>query len=349
MTRQSYLGIGMAAAAGAALGVGMIAGADKLLADAMGRAHRSAAEKVFPVQACGLPAIPVRDEDVRARMETASMQMAERVSAWLDSADAELVALPVDGGRVRLCGTIVYASRATRDWVVLAHEYRANRRSMEKFGEMYARHGFNVLNVDLRGHGDSEGDYITMGWDDGQDILDWVGYLVSRFGSDIRVVLHGQSMGAASVLHAAGASSRPQLVALVADSCGSKMKDALLKSLGQANVFPPVMLYAMLRAAALLRCGFDLSKDNPIDFAHGCTVPTLFIHGAADTLVPPAQSAELYSACPAAMKKLIVIPEAGHLGGVFVGPKHYEEELFDFLARVGVVQGGESEASNDWM
>ncbi len=348
MAKQSNWGIWIAAATGATSGIAVVAVANKLFDDVVGR-NSAAAGRVFPAQPCGLPSFPVKDALVRSRMETASVQMSKRVAAWMDESDIEQVTLPVDGNAIRLSGTIVYAARASRDWVVLAHEYRGNRRSMEKFGEMYARRGFNVLNVDLRGHGGSQGEYITMGWSDGQDLLDWVGYLVSRFGVDIRVVLHGQSMGAVAVLNAAGKNRCPQLVAVVSDSCCTHIRTALLKVMEQARILPPAVFYALLRATTLLRCGYDLSKDNPIDYVGTCTIPVLFFHGAADTLVVPGQSAELYSACASTAKKLIVIPEAGHAGSVFVDCASFEDELFDFMQRVGVVDTAAPQQRNEWM
>jgi alpha-beta hydrolase superfamily lysophospholipase len=335
MSRNSQWAIGLAAAAGAALGIAAGAGAN-LLANAMlNRRVTRSVKQVFTAQPCGLPAGDVADEALRSQMEATSLAMSQRVGEWLSSADVEQVDLPADSGELRLVGDIVYAQRASRQWVVLAHDYRDNRRSMEKFAEMYARHGFNVLNVDLRAHGESEGAMITMGWTDGQDIVDWVGYLVGRFGADIRIVLHGVSMGAAAVVNASSWTRYPQIVAVVADSCPARIRECVLSAMRRIVVAPPGPLFAAANLAFRVRGGFDLSKANPIDTVRRSTLPSLFIHGASDTLVEPSQAAELYSACGAASKKLYVVPGAIHAASAFVDPQAYEDTVFEFLGRVG--------------
>lgn len=336
MSRNSQWAIGLAVAAGAALGVAAGAGANLLANATLNRRVTRYVKQIFTAQPYGLPAGDVADEALRSRMEVTSLAMSQRVGAWLSSADVEQVDLPADSGELRLVGDIVYAQRASRQWAVLAHDYRDNRRSMEKFAEMYARHGFNVLNVDLRAHGESEGTMIAMGWIDGQDIIEWIGYLVGRFGADIRIVLHGVSMGAAAVVNASSWARYPQIAAVVADSCPARIRECVLGAMRRIITVPPEPLFAAANLAFRARGGFDLSEANPIDTVRQSTLPTLFIHGASDTLVEPSQAAELYSACGASAKKLHVVPGAVHAASVFVDPQAYEDTVFEFLGRVGI-------------
>ncbi len=338
MSGKTNLGIGIVAAIGAVTGAALVAGSSKMADEALNRNYTKVARKAFPSQPCGLPPYVVEDEALRSRMEATSIVVSERIREWLEATDVERVTVSADSGRLRLVGCVYYAARATRSWVILAHDYRSNRRSMEKYAEMYSQQGFNVLSVDLRAHGESEGTSIGMGWMDGQDILEWVGYLIGRFGADISIVLHGQSMGAAAMVNASAWSTYPQVVAIVADSCPSTIRQAVLNVMRNVLVLPAEPFYLCMRLGFMAHGGFDLNRANPIETTTMSKTPTLFIHGAADTVVPPSAGAELYDACAASCKRLHVIPEAGHIAGFFIDPQNYESTVFEFLQRIGVVE-----------
>ena len=101
------------------------------------------------------------------------------------------------------------------DWAVICHGYTANAKCMSPFGEKYAHMGYNVLLIDTRAHGKSGGRYVGFGWADRLDCLDWAAYLIQRLGKEARILLHGVSMGGATVLNAAGESPPPQVRAVV--------------------------------------------------------------------------------------------------------------------------------------
>lgn len=338
MSGKSNLSIGALAAVGALTGAAIVAEANKVADAALDRNVTKYTRKAFSPQPCGLPPGAIIDDALRTRMEATSIAVDDRVREWLAGAVSEQVAISADNGRLHLVGCIYYAARPTRSWAVLAHDYRSTRRSMERFAEMYSHHGFNVLNVDLRAHGESEGRTIGMGWADGQDIIEWVGYLVARFGADISIVLHGQCMGAAAMVNASAWSSFPQVVALVSDSCPARFRQSAIAVLRDASILPSTLLYQTMRAMFLVRGGFDLDKADPIASAAQSATPALFLHGAADSFVPVAVAAELYDACAAPVKRLRVVPEAAHMAAFLVDPQDFESTVFAFLHEVGAVE-----------
>lgn len=337
MDTGKKFGISVAASVGAIVGGGIAFSSSKLMDAAFDRNVTSFARRACVAQPCGLPPFPVEDPETRFRMETNSLEFEKRVQEWYHDANRERVSVLVENGAIRLSARIFHAERPSRMWVILAHSYRSSAREMEKIALMYANNGFNVLNADLRAHGESEGTLICGGWQDGQDVLEWVSYLTSRFGSDISIVLHGQSMGAAAVLNASGWAQFPQVVAVVADSAYATMRDVALRLMRRMFIPPAEPLYAALRLATLVRCDIDLSKCNPVDSVVSSRIPTLFIHGANDDIVPSVEAANLYYACGAESKRLHIVPGAGHLAPYFVDPLGYEDVVFGFFEKAGII------------
>ena len=74
------------------------------------------------------------------------------------------------------------------------------------------------LTPDLRACGDTDGNYLGMGWLDRKDILSWIDWIVAQ-DSDARIVIHGISMGAATTMMTAGEDTPDQVVAFIED-CG---------------------------------------------------------------------------------------------------------------------------------
>src|SRR5690625_5547217 len=102
---------------------------------------------------------------------------------------------------LQLKGYYLPAKESTNKTVVFAHGYLGRARDMGLFGEYYYENlGYNIFTADARGHGASEGDYIGFGWHDRLDYVDWIQMIIEKVGPQAEIVLHGLSMGAATVL-----------------------------------------------------------------------------------------------------------------------------------------------------
>src|SRR5690625_1964360 len=118
-----------------------------------------------------------------------------------------------------LHGYYLPAKEPTNKTVVFAHGYLGNALDMGLFGEYYHEElGYNIFTPNLRGHGESEGDYYGFGWHDRLDIKDWIELLIERNGEDTEIVLHDLSMGAATVLMSSAESLPTNVKAIIADS-----------------------------------------------------------------------------------------------------------------------------------
>ena len=185
--------------------------------------------------------------------------------------------------------------------------------------------GHNVLLIDQRAHGESEGRCLTFGVLERRDCLSWVNWLRERNGEAVRILLVGVSMGAATVLMAAGLPLSENVVGVVADSAYTSPKEIICKVIRDRRL-SPALVYPFVRLGARLFGRFDLEEGSAETALKAARVPVLFIHGEADRFVPCDMSRANYAAC-GSEKRLLTVTEAGHGLGCLVDGAAYREAL----------------------
>lgn len=230
---------------------------------------------------------------------------------------------------LKLCGKY-YACKPGAVTEIMFHGYRgsAERDLCGGVQRAFAL-GRNVLIVDQRTSGSSDGHVITFGIKESRDCLDWVDFAVRRFGPDVRIILTGISMGATTVLMAAGHELPKQVIGVLAD-CGFTSAKAIIHKVIRQLHLPPALLYPLVKLAARLWGGFDPEADSALAAMKRCTVPVIFIHGEADDFVPCSMSRENYETC-ITRKQLVTVPGAGHGLAYPVDPDRYLQVLGEFF------------------
>lgn len=254
---------------------------------------------------------------------------------WLPGIDVEPVVIPSADGRYGIAGFIYPSVVPSKRWVLLVHGYRGEHSEMEGYGSYYARRGFNVLAVDLRSHGQSEGYYLGMGGPERFDILLWVDYLIDRFGEGIELVLHGHSLGAATILMAAGEGLQSQVKAIISDCAFSSVWE-LFSEILVCRRIPPRPLLDAARLIMRVRSGYDIKQVNVAKRVAQNVTPTLYVHGGADIFIPPTMAVDLYSNTAARLRELRIVPGAGHAESFAIDPDAYFALIDDFLAQAGM-------------
>lgn len=196
------------------------------------------------------------------------------------------------------------------------------------------RLGRNVLIVEQRTSRESEGRIITFGVREHRDCLAWVDFAVKKFGEDVSIILTGISMGATTVLMAAGQPLPPQVKGVLAD-CGFTSAKEIIDKICRQIHLPPKLFYPLVRLGARLYGGFDPEQSDAPKALQTCTVPVIFIHGESDNFVPCYMSKQNYDACPSP-KALLTVPGAGHGLAYAVEPDNYLQALADFFSKNGV-------------
>lgn len=251
-------------------------------------------------------------------------------AAWLETVNRNKISVQTTDGYTLIAAEFAAEADSSK-WVLLLHGYTGWKEEMYQFAYWYYEQGYHVLVPDLRCQGESGGDFIGMGWTDHYDCELWIGYILSNT-PDAQIVLHGQSMGAATALIMTG-EEKPSdhIVAVVSDSAYtdaySMFGDKITEWFG-LPAFPFVdSACLMLR----VRGGYNLRDASALRAVEKSTVPTLFIHGAEDKMIDVEMSRSLYEAA-SCEKELLIVEGAGHGQTQEKNPEVYYGTIEDFLA-----------------
>ena len=194
--------------------------------------------------------------------------------------------------------------------------------------------GRNVLLVDQRTSCGSEGKVISFGINEHRDCLAWIDFAVNQFGPDVKLVLTGISMGASTVLMAAGNPLPENVVGVLAD-CGFSSPKQIIQKCAKDQHYPVKLIYPFIKLGAKIFGHFDLEEYSPLEAMKTCKVPVIFFHGEDDDFVPCYMSQEMYKACTSP-KKLVTVPGAGHGLVYLVDNEKYFQSVVEFFNENGV-------------
>lgn len=213
---------------------------------------------------------------------------------------------------------------------IMFHGYRGTaERDLSGGVQRCFRLGRSALIVDQRCSGKSEGHTITFGIREHRDCLAWMNFAIGHFGPDVKILLTGISMGASTVLMAAGRPLPPQVIGVLAD-CGFSSAREIIKKVIRQLRLPADLLYPLVRLGAILYGGFDPEETSPVEAVKHCSVPVIFFHGEEDDFVPCDMSRKNYDAC-CARKALVTVPGAGHGLSYLLDPEGYLRQVREFF------------------
>ncbi len=219
-----------------------------------------------------------------------------------------------------------------RRWAILVHGYGRDQRYTGDYAEVYLEHGYQVLTPDLCASGKSEGQYITMGVKEGEEIAVWANRIKAQY-PDAQIVLHGVSMGAATVLMAAARDDITGIAAVIEDCGYTSAYEMFSNQLGVIFDLPEYPIMPCVDVVSGLKTGVKVSDAAPIRVIDRIKAPVLFIHGSADKLIPPSMMDRLYDSCRSKKKKFI-IEGAGHGDSMTTDSETYWKNIFDFLSTI---------------
>ncbi len=216
---------------------------------------------------------------------------------------------------------------------LLFHGYKGYaERDLSGGVERCFRLGRNVVLIDQRASGNSEGHVISFGINERRDCHSWVKFAIEHFGDDVKLIIGGVSMGAATVMMAAGEPLPKNVVGVLAD-CGYTSAEEIIKKVVREMKLPPKLFYPFIKLGARIFGRFDLEETSPMEAVKKCSLPIVFVHGDTDAFVPHDMSVRLCDACKSSKKELITIKGAGHGLAFPVDRDGYVESLKKFWTK----------------
>ncbi len=227
----------------------------------------------------------------------------------------------------------LYEKEDSKGTIILFHGYRSfAKRDFSCAVKMYLEKGLDVLLVDQRSHGKSEGKLITFGIKERFDVIAWIDYIIKEKGIGEQILLGGMSMGATTVLLSAGLGLPQNVKGIIADSGFTSPVDIIKKvakdnyNVGGALILPIFDFFCKIFG------GFSLYGVNTQDAVKKSRVPILLIHGKSDNFVPCDMCRENYE-CALCEKDVLLVENAGHGLGFFFDKETMQEKAFQFIER----------------
>ena len=249
-------------------------------------------------------------------------------SQWTNTIKNEKVEVTAKDG-ITLRGTEYIKDKQIDDWVIILHGYRSNPESVISVGMHFSEKGYNVLIPYMRATGESEGEYIGMGWLDKEDLKCWIDLIIEQ-NRNSNIILHGSSMGAATVLMASGDTLPNNIKAIIEDSGYTSVWNIFASEEKARFNLPAFPVLNMFEVVANYRAKYDIKEASALEQVKKASVPILFIHGDNDDFVPEYMCEQLYESANCKKDKLI-IHGAGHTESRYKELDIYYSKIFDFI------------------
>ena len=254
---------------------------------------------------------------------------------WFLSQNPEDVSITSHDG-LKLMGRYLPAKESSVKTVICVHGYRCYSGLYEFGSRLEFLHdlGLNILVIDQRSHGRSEGRFIGMGVPETDDVKKWCELINGKIGADSKIILYGISMGAATVLNVSGEDDMSSSVKAVIEDCGfSSAIDEMGEKISSMAHLPKNPFVPMSRGIIKMLGGYDITSKIPREQIKNFKGRLLVIHGGADTFVPTYMHESIYDNAACEKKKLIV-PGAEHIMSYYYATEEYQKlvrELADSI------------------
>ncbi|OJV20771.1 MAG: hypothetical protein BGO30_05495 [Bacteroidetes bacterium 41-46] len=195
--------------------------------------------------------------------------------------------------------------------IIFSHGIRRSKEIFYPLASYYSRLGFDCFSMDMRYHGESEGDFVTYGHLERGDLKELIDYIEKKWGINGKLILWGQSLGAAVSLLVAAEDSRVDGV--VSESSYGRFEnvaEGYFRLMAGLN-FKPAENVIVKRVIGLT--GLDPETVSPSIAAKRINIPVMIVHGGRDNKINPANAYEIYSALKNRMSSILILQNASHL------------------------------------
>ncbi|MBW5410690.1 alpha/beta hydrolase [Brachyspira hampsonii] len=214
-------------------------------------------------------------------------------------------------------------------YVIIVHPYEGRGSYMKYFIEKFYNMGFNILAIDLRTHGESEGKLYSLGYLERLDVLAWIKYINDNY-NNAQIILYGISMGANAVMMCCNEDGVHNVKAIIEDAGFTNAYEQLKRRLDMAYKFSFLPIVEATSLMAKIRLGFSFKDIDIKKRVAVSKIPIFFIHGDKDELVDYNMVNKLYDTCSSQKEKLI-IKDGNHISAVFSNEDLYWNTIKNFI------------------
>ncbi len=233
-----------------------------------------------------------------------------------------------------LVGYLMKAKEPSNIYVFGAHGYRSyGKKEFCGFAQYYLSRGINVFFPDHIASGESDGTHCSFGYYEREDCMKWLKYMTDNFGEDIKIILHGVSMGSATVCMMSGRNNLPENVKFTVADCGFTTAADLFRYKLKDLKVPDIGLVKGVNLVSKINHGYELTSIKPVESVKNARVPMLFVHGKDDNLVPSYMAQELYDNCSTPHKDILIVDGADHAQAHVGGKAEYEKKIDEFIEK----------------
>ncbi|HGF7742772.1 TPA: alpha/beta fold hydrolase [Enterococcus faecium] len=237
-------------------------------------------------------------------------------------------------------GNIAYylSNADSNKTVILAHGYRGDALQMGPWARIYYDLGYNILAPDASGHGESGGETIDFGWLEKDNYLQWINLINEKNGKNHEILLHGVSMGAATVLMAAGEKLPSNVSGVIADSAYTSIMDEMTFLKGIVPIDLPGFTEENINAAIPIlnsivknNLGFDMYEASVVNQVQKSEVPIALIHSVDDDFIPHGFEDIIFGNISSEQKYQWTARGGKHIGGVYYDRTAYKEIIETYI------------------
>lgn len=273
-----------------------------------------------------------RTRECTNRKDDDQVRMFEEGVAWAEAQGDRRIPLEITHDGLRLMGE--YIDFGAKKCAVILQGRTESLLYSYYFAKPYADEGYNILVVDLRAHGLSDGKYQTGGIKESEDIVAWIHYVEERFHVE-SFLFHGICIGAATAVYAALAlqdQGHPKVERIVTDGLYATYFEMFEKNFASYNkkAFPMLHLTFLL---ARLYTGVSFFRNKPIEAVARLDCPILLIYSREDAFCPKESCEKLFAACKNPESELAFFPHGRHSHVRSLNTEGYDRKIKEFISR----------------
>ncbi len=251
---------------------------------------------------------------------------------WWDKFPNEILSVESED-KLTLYARFLKAPNEDKKVAIVVHGFFADYKDMQTYCKYFYSRGYNVVALDNRAHGMSQGDVVGMGWLDRLDVLKWIELVIKKFGKDCQIVLFGLSMGGATVCMTCGESLPPNVKCAIADSSYDSVYNEFYYVMKKELKLPAWSLINMFETYYKLNVGASIKEQSCVEQVKKTKTPILLIHGTGDNFVPFEMHKTVFDAIPENLREEYVVENAWHCEAQAKNVRAYNLKLDKWLEK----------------